>query len=175
MQAPPVFIYLQKISMKRILSAVSAVLLVVGCATRSVNNVTEVYTLQSPSGNMEMKFQLTDEGVPQYCLDYEDREVILPSGLGFELRAVLKAQQLVYGPDGKIFKEDCESPYRFNRDFSVEGIETDSFDEIWNPVWGEEAQIRNHYNELLVNLSHNLTGRKMSVRFRLFDDGLGFR
>ena len=175
MKAPPFFIYLQKISMKRILSAVSAVLLVVGCATRSVNNVTEVYTLQSPSGNMEMKFQLTDEGVPQYCLDYEDREVILPSGLGFELRAVLKAQQLVYGPDGKIFKEDCESPYLFNRDFSVEGIETDSFDEIWNPVWGEEAQIRNHYNELLVNLSHNLTGRKMSVRFRLFDDGLGFR
>ena len=134
-----------------------------------------MYELQSPSGNMEMTFQLTEAGTPQYALNYEDRKVILPSDLGFEFRGVLKAQELVYNPDGTISKKDGEPCNSFHDGFSVEGVLTDSFDEVWEPVWGEEAEIRNNYNELVVSLIQKSTNRKMDIRFRLYDDGLGFR
>ena len=124
---------------------------------------------------MEMTFHLTADGTPQYTLDYGETKVILPSDLGFELRGVLKAQKLVYNADGTISKEDREPCNPFYDGFSVESVETGSFDETWEPVWGEEAQIRNNYNELLVNLVQNSTERKMAIRFRLYDDGLGFR
>lgn len=80
-----------------------------------------MYELQSPSGNMEMTFQLTEAGTPQYALDYEDRKVILPSDLGFEFRGVLKAQELVYNADGTISKEDAQPSNSFHDGFSVEG------------------------------------------------------
>ena len=161
--------------MKKILSAISAVLLLAGCATKPAGEVTDVQKLQSPSGNMEMTFQLTSEGTPQYALDYEGRKVILPSDLGFEFRGVLKAQKLVYNADGTISKEDREPCNSFYDGFEVESVETGTFDETWEPVWGEEAKIRNNYNELLVNLVQTSTERKMAIRFRLYDDGLGFR
>lgn len=50
-----------------------------------------------------------------------------------------------------------------------------SFDETWQPVWGESKDIRNHYNEMIVSLTQKDTERIMILRFRLFDDGLGFR
>ena len=161
--------------MKKIIAAISAIALLAGCAAKPAAEVTDVQTLKSPSGNMEMTFQLTAEGTPQYALNYEDTKVILPSDLGFEFRGVLKAQKLVYNADGTISKEDHEPSNSFYDGFAVESIETSSFDETWEPVWGEEAQIRNNYNELLVNLVQTSTERKMSVRFRLYDDGLGFR
>ena len=137
--------------------------------------VTDVHTLTSPSGNMEMTFHLSPEGTPQYALNYEGQKVILPSDLGYEFRGVLKAQKLVYNPDGTISKEDRKPTEQFYKGFKVESVQMDSFDETWEPVWGEEAQIRNNYNELLVNLVQTSTDRKMSIRFRLYDDGLGFR
>ena len=137
--------------------------------------VTDVHTLTSPSGNMEMTFHLSPEGTPQYALNYEDQKVILLSDLGYEFRGVLKAQKLVYNPDGTISKEDRKPIEQFYEGFKVESVQMDSFDETWEPVWGEEAQIRNNYNELLVNLVQTSTDRKMSIRFRLYDDGLGFR
>ena len=161
--------------MKKIIAAISAIALLAGCAAKPAAEVTDVQTLKSPSGNMEMTFQLTAEGTPQYALNYEDIKVILPSDLGFEFRGVLKAQKLVYNADGTISKEDHEPSNSFYDGFAVESVETSSFDETWEPVWGEEAQIRNNYNELLVNLVQTSTERKMSVRFRLYDDGLGFR
>ena len=159
--------------MKRILSAISAVVLLASCAQQG--SVTDVQTLTSPSGNMEMTFQLTDDGTPQYALNYGDQKVILPSDLGYELRGVLKAQKLIYNADGTICKEDREPCYSFHDGFVVESVETSAFDETWEPVWGEEAQIRNNYNELLVNLVQTSSDKKMSIRFRLYDDGLGFR
>ena len=78
--------------MKRIISAISAALLLVACGTKPAGEVTDVNRLTSPDGNMEMTFQLTAEGTPQYALNYGDQKVILPSNLGFELRGVLKAQ-----------------------------------------------------------------------------------
>ena len=162
--------------MKRILSSIASIALLAACtATQPAGEVTDVQTLKSPDGNMEMTFQLTAEGTPQYALNYGDQKVILPSDLGFEFRGVLKAQKLVYNADGTISKEDREPVQQFYEGFAVESVETGTFDETWEPVWGEEAQIRNNYNELLVNLVQASSERKMSIRFRLYDDGLGFR
>jgi len=162
--------------MKRILSALSSIALLAACTTsQPAGEVTDVQTLKSPDGNMEMTFQLTAAGTPQYALNYGDQKVILPSDLGFELRGVLKAQKLVYNADGTISKEDREPCNSCYDGFAVESVETGTFDETWEPVWGEESQIRNNYNELLVNLVQTSTDRKMAIRFRLFNDGLGFR
>ena len=109
--------------------------------------------LSSPDGNVKMNFFLSEKGRPTYTLDYKGRNVIKPSGLGFEIKYT--------------------SPLLEN--FTVESVGKDSFDETWCPVWGEESVIRNHYNEMVVGLKQNDTGRRMSIRFRLFDDGLGFR
>ena len=162
--------------MKKILSAISSIALLAACtATQPAGEVTDVQTLTSPDGNMEMTFQLTAEGTPQYALNYGDQKVILPSDLGFEFRGVLKAQKLVYNADGTISKEDREPVQQFYEGFTVESVETGTFDETWEPVWGEESHIRNNYNELLVNLVQTSSERKMSIRFRLYNDGLGFR
>ena len=160
--------------MKKILSAIIVAALAVACAPKQ-GPVTDVQTLKSPDGNMEMTFHLTAEGTPQYALTYGDQQVILPSNLGFEFRGVLKAQKLVYNADGTITKEDRKPAYSFYDGFAVESVETASFDETWEPVWGEEKEIRNNYNELLVNLVQTSSEKKMSIRFRLYNDGLGFR
>jgi len=159
--------------MNRILSVLT-IFLIAACTAKQAS-VTDVQTLKSPSGNMEMTFQLSAEGTPQYALNYGDQKVVLPSDLGYELRGVLKAQKLVYNTDGTISKEDREPVQQFYEGFKVESVETASFDETWEPVWGEETEIRNNYNELLVNLVQTSSDRKMSIRFRLYDDGLGFR
>ena len=163
--------------MKRILSAISAIVLLAACTAtkQQVVEVTDVQKIKSPDGVLEMTFQLTSEGTPQYALNYDGQKVILPSNLGFELRGVLKAQKLVFNEDGTISKEDREPCNSFYDGFKVTGVETDSFDETWEPVWGEEAQIRNNYNELLVCLEQPETQRQMNIRFRLYNDGLGFR
>ena len=161
-------------NMKRILSAIAIAIFAVACAPKQ-GPVTDVQTLKSPDGVLEMTFQLTSEGTPQYALNYDGKKVILPSDLGYELRGVLKAQKIVYNADGTISKEDRQPVQSFYDGFAVESFETDTFDEVWEPVWGEEAQIRNNYNELLVNLVQTSTDRKMSIRFRLYNDGLGFR
>ena len=137
--------------------------------------MTDVNTLQSPDGKLEMTFQLTEAGTPQYALTYEGKDIVLPSNLGFEMRGVLKAQQLVYNADGTISKEDRQDCYSFAEGFAVESVEVASYNEPWYPVWGEEEVIEENYNELLVNLVQTSSEKKMSIRFRLFNDGLGFR
>ena len=158
--------------MNKILALLS--ILALGACT-SQRPATDVQTLSSPSGNMEMTFQLSSEGTPQYSLNYGDQKVVLPSDLGFELRGVLKAQKIVYNSDGTISKEDSKPVEQFYEGFVVDSVETASFDQTWEPVWGEESQIRNNYNELLVCLVQPSSDRKMNIRFRLYDDGLGFR
>ena len=160
--------------MKRLLTAIATALLLAACAT-DPGPVTDVQTLASPSGNMEMTFHITADGTPQYALNYGEQKVILPSDLGFQMRGVLKAQKLVYNADGTISKDDRQPEYSFHDGFAVESVETASFDETWKPVWGEESEIRNNYNELLVTLVQTSSEKKMSIRFRLYDDGLGFR
>ena len=159
--------------MNKITSIIAAIAIIAGCA--KTGPATDIQSMTSPSGALEMTFQLSAEGTPQYALSYGDQKVILPSDLGFEFRGVLKAQKLVYNVDGTISKVDREPTVNFYEGFTVESVERDSFDEVWEPVWGEEAQIRNNYNELLVNLVQKSSDKKMSIRFRLYDDGLGFR
>ncbi|AVR47307.1 alpha-glucosidase [Christiangramia fulva] len=110
-------------------------------------------SLESPDGNFEMKFSLNEKGKPFYQLSYKNEPVIKPSALGFDLK---EGEDLIDG-------------------FAIIDTTTSSYDNTWKPVWGEEKEIRNHYNELAVTLNQEETGRKMLIRFRLFNDGLGFR
>ncbi len=141
---------------------------------REMNGRSEI--LLSPDGDLQLAFALNDaDGTPFYTLKYKGEDVILPSALGFELRGNLKAQKLVYNSDSSIDKRDYDPSNSFHDGFSVVNVSRSTFDQTWSPVWGEESSIRNHYNELLVCLSQKETSRKMNIRFRLFDDGLGFR
>lgn len=108
--------------------------------------------LKSPDGNLVLRAEVKD-GRPVYALEYKQRPVIKPSFLGLELK---NDKDLMSG-------------------FSVAGEEISTFDETWQPVWGEVKNIRNHYNELALTLKQAETGRTMIIRFRLFNDGLGFR
>jgi hypothetical protein len=109
---------------------------------------------KSPNGNFTMKFSLLNDGTPTYQLYYLNKEVIKTSKLGLEL------------------KNDVKS---LLNDFKVVSANPSTFNETWKTVWGEETQIQNHYNELAVKLEQNGTERKMIIRFRLFNEGLGFR
>jgi len=109
-------------------------------------------TLSSPNGQLQAIFSI-DNGIPTYQLSYKGKTVIKPSKMGLEL---------------------FDSPDLIHN-FSIVDTQTSSFDETWAPVWGEESKIRNHYNEMAVTLQQENTQRKIIVRFRLFDDGLGFR
>lgn len=110
--------------------------------------------LESPSKQLTMEFSLSKKGEPTYKVNLGSSPVILPSSLGFDLK-----------------NDDID----LLDGFQITKTETTSFDETWTPVWGEESQIRNHYNELMVELTQEKTGRKMIIRFRAFDEGLGFR
>ena len=147
------------------------------------NILTAQTTLTSPSGNLVLTFSL-DGTRPQYELSYKGKPVILPSHLGLELARDKHASKGLNETD-------------LIDGFKVEKTETSTFDETWQPVWGETRNIRNHYNELAVTLlqsasapsasssasapvpdasaSGSSSPREMVVRFRLFDDGLGFR
>ena len=143
-------------------------------ACTQAETFTEQAVLTSPDGKLSMQFSLSDNGAPVYSLDYDEKNVILPSHLGYVLRGNLKAEKLVFGSTD-IAKEDLNPCMSFRDGFTVESIDTCSFDETWTPVWGEESEIRNNYNELSVNLLQAATDRRMTIRFRLFNDGLGFR
>jgi len=109
--------------------------------------------IKSPNANLTLTFTLQPGGVPTYSLTYKGRAVILPSKLGLELK---NAPALTNG-------------------FAVSDSKTTTFDETWQPVWGEVKNIRNHYNELALTLAQAETGRSIILHFRVFDDGLGFR
>ena len=134
----------------RILFAV-AVLSLSGACSKTPVLPADALVLRSPDTQLELKFAVVD-GVPQYALSRAGEAVILPSRLGYTL----------------IGRDDLTDG------FILTGSAFDSLDETWEPVWGEESQIRNHYNELLVSLRQE-SGAIMDVRFRLYDDGLGFR
>ena len=161
--------------MNKLVTGLCAAALVIGCTNGKNSQITDINTLSSPDGKLEMSFHLTGDGTPEYTLDYDGRPVILSSGMGFELRGVLKAQKIDYNADGTVSKSDWRPCESLHDGFTVESVERSSHDETWAPVWGEEDSIRNHYNELAVNLLQSSTERRLVIRFRLFNDGLGFR
>ena len=115
---------------------------------------TQAQTLQSPDKNLTLNFSLTPNGVPVYELSYKNKPVIKRSNLGIETKDVTS----------------------FTEGFSVKDSKATTFDETWQPVWGEQKNIRNNYNELAVTLEQKAEkNRYIIIRFRLFNDGLGFR
>lgn len=132
-------------------------------------------TLKSPDGNLEMTFTLSEDGTPLYSLRHGDKDVVLDSRLGYLLRGDL------YGNTPENYMQESYYTVDFCSGFAVVNTATAAFDQTWEPVWGEESKIRNHYNELAVTLEKkNFKGKEgadvqMVVRFRLYDDGLGFR
>lgn len=133
----------------------------------------ESEALLSPDGMLRLSFSVKD-GIPMYALQRGGKDVVLPSRLGFEMRGTVKSEKIDIQAD-RISKTDALPGYMMDRGFELLSSSRDSLDETWEPVWGEESSIRNHYNELLVRLRQKESGRRMDVRFRLFDDGLGFR
>ena len=119
-------------------------------------------TVTSPNGNVKLTFSLSETGQLTYEMAYKDKAVIKPSHLGLELakdKHASKGEQETDLMDG----------------FKVTNTQTSTFDETWKPVWGETATIRNHYNELQVNLRQEATDRDIIIRFRVYDDGIGLR
>ena len=161
--------------MNKLVTGLCTAALLIGCTNGESSQITDINTLSSPDGKLEMSFHLTGDGTPEYTLDYDGRPVILSSGMGFELRGVLKAQKIDYNADGTVTKSDWKPCESLHDGFVVESVERSSHDETWTPVWGEEDSIRNNYNELAVNLVQASTERRLVIRFRLFNDGLGFR
>lgn len=129
--------------------------------------------LRSPDGNLVMRFSIQDGGIPAYQLDYKGKAVIKPSKLGLELTG--STTKVEFGAEMDIKSENKDPKTSLYDNFELAGTETAAFDETWQPVWGETKDIRNHYNELAVTLNQKGTDRQMVVRFRLFNEGLGFR
>ena len=131
--------------------------------------------LTSPNGQMEMNFSVDAEGRPTYELSYKGKTVIGQSHLGYQLKEENpdKATDFEYKTFAE--KESIRRKADLQTGFAIIDTQTSTFDETWEPVWGEESHIRNHYNELLVTLRQAKNDRTMMIRFRLFDDGMGFR
>jgi glucan 1,4-alpha-glucosidase len=140
-----IFQYLKTLNMKNIFSVILVLTAIFGASAQE---------FQSPNGNFKMSFSLGNDGTPMYQLFLKNKEVIKKSKLGLELQKDKKS--LV-------------------NDFKVLDTKESTFNETWKTIWGEETEIRNHYNELALTLKQNETDRQIIIRFRLFNDGLGFR
>ncbi|KEQ30598.1 glycoside hydrolase family 97 protein [Pedobacter antarcticus] len=118
-----------------------------------IGSLTFAQELRSPDSSFSLQFSVNDKGTPTYQLKYKGKSVIKTSKMGLELKDSIS----------------------FQEGFAIADTKTSTFDETWKPVWGEVSQIRNHYNELAVTLDQKSTQRTIIIRFRLFNDGLGFR
>ena len=110
--------------------------------------------IKSPNQLVTLQFSLQADGSPSYTVHYKNKAVIKPSKLGFELE---------------------KDPVSLLNGFTILDTKTSTFNENWNPVLGEVATINNHYNELAVTLNQANTQRQLILRFRVFNDGVGFR
>ncbi|AGB28440.1 Glycoside hydrolase 97 [Prevotella dentalis DSM 3688] len=118
--------------------------------------------VSSPDGNVRLRFSLTAAGQPTYEMSYKGWAVVKPSHLGLELAKDSHASKGMR--ETSLMDGFTETAHR-----------TTTFDETWKPVWGETATIRNHYNELAVDLAQPSSKRTMTIRFRVYDDGMGLR
>lgn len=111
-------------------------------------------SIHSPNGKLVLKFSLSPAGEPNYALSMGNQVVLQPSRLGIQLK---------------------DAP-AFDQGFSIAKVDSSLFDEPWEPVWGESRTIRCNFKELAITLQQAAQGNRILVlRFRLFDDGLGFR
>lgn len=129
--------------------------------------------LKSPNGNFVMDFSLSKDGKPTYQLKYKGKDVVKPSHLGFEFKT--KHKEMDFAVQDRVEDERAKDIANFLSGFKIIDTKTSTFDETWKPVWGEVDKIRNNFNELAVTVSQPNTDRQMIIRFRLFNEGLGFR
>ncbi len=116
-------------------------------------SIVDAQELKSPNGNLNLKFNLNTNGTPSYSLSYKQKEVIKESKMGFVIKPNIS----------------------FNENFKITETTFHTENNTWEPVLGEQKTINNHYNEMIVHLTQNKSQWKMTLYFRLFDDGLGFR
>ena len=135
--------------MKKFLTLLIILCVSAGLISAQDSNIRKV---SSPDGNVELSFNLKDGHIPVYSLDYKGKPVVGESHLGFKLQG--------------------SGMYDW---FEISETATREIDETWNPVWGEESQIRNHCNEMTVTLRQTSSNRFMKICFRVFDDGMGLR
>ena len=131
--------------------------------------------LMSPDGNFIMNFRLNQSGTPEYELLYKDKTVIKPSTLGLELQKEDANKKTDFSWKERHDKDQLDAKTNLMNGFIIQDVKTATCDETWQPVWGEEKEIRNHYNEMAVTLNQPANDRYIILRFRLFNDGLGFR
>ena len=117
--------------------------------------------VKSPNGNIVLIFNV-EQGRPTYTLSYKGKEVVRPSHLGLELAKDKHASKGMQESD-------------LMDGFTLKSEQTSEFDETWQPVWGESKTIRNHYVEYTATLSQSTEQREIAIRFRVYDDGIGFR
>ena len=108
--------------------------------------------ISSPNGALRLNVDVDSAGTPVYSLDYKGKQLVAPGKLG------LKADETAF-TDG----------------FRIVGVDTVTVDRTWEPVWGEYDKVRDHFRELALHLEADKPDRKLTIRFRVFDDGLGFR
>ena len=132
-------------------------------AAACVAALAEPLTCASPDGKNALTFALGEKGEPTYSFAYRGKKVVEPSTLGFDIKAL--------GKDAF----EGRKPGELRTGFVLSGVERASADATWRPLWGEESEIRDRHEEMLVKLVQKGTGRRMDLRFRVFDDGMGFR
>ncbi len=110
-------------------------------------------TVTSPDGRTVVNIGVNDAGTPSYSVSFDTTEIIRPSALGLVIRG---------GPN-------------LDTGLSIVAETTATSDSAWEQPWGERRVVRDQYNELLVTFEAGKPKRRFSVRFRVHDDGLGFR
>ena len=127
--------------------------------------------LTSPDGNLTLTFEIGEGGRPLYSLSYKGQDVVLPSGMGLELRG--QDRQISFGEE--ITKSDHGNSVSLYDNFKQIGVVRSESDTNWTPVWGEVDTIRDNYKQMVVSLEQNERKYKMDIVFRLYNEGLGFR
>ena len=149
--------------------------LTIALLSACIGTLAHAQQLTSPNGNLVMNFSLNQAGAPVYDLFYKNKPVIKPSTLGLELKKEDANKKTDFEWTERKDKGQLDAKTNLMTGFAITDTQTSTFDETWKPVWGEESEIRNHYNELAVTLSQPENNRYIIIRFRLFNDGLGFR
>ena len=149
--------------MKKVLLTLFAAVAVMSLSAKEV--------LTSPDGNLKLTFELGENGTPLYSLEYKGKAVILPSGMGLELRG--QDRQISFGEE--ITKSDHGKTVSLYDNFVQTNVVRTASDTTWTPVWGEVATIRDNYKQMTVSLEQTERKYKMDIVFRLYNEGLGFR
>ncbi|MBQ7311885.1 MAG: glycoside hydrolase family 97 protein [Alistipes sp.] len=140
-------------------------------AAVAVMSISAKETLTSPDGNLVLTFEIGKDGAPTYSLDYKGKAVVLPSGMGLELRG--QDRQISFGEE--ITKSEHGKSVSLYNNFRQTGVTRSDSDTTWTPVWGEVATIRDNYKQMVVSLEQKERKYKMDIVFRLYNEGLGFR